>query len=346
MCASDVPCLNENSRSQSLAIIPDALVRDSAKKTLHCYPPLALAPMVGLSHSALRLLVLELGGVGLLFSEMLSVTRLPIENEIVSPYLCRTPAEEPFFYQIFVLPGQDISLAVERLHSLNAHGIDLNLGCPAPVLRKQGGGSFMPHDSIKKTIADLRRATSLPLSAKIRLGESLDENRLISFCRMLEDEGVDLLTVHGRLQGEKFCRKARWEWIGKVKAAVKVPVIANGGIFSVSDARKCLDQSGADGLMIGRGGVCKPWLFADIARSLYGAVLPPRPSFAEVYFRFIVLLQERFLPERRLGRLKQFTAYYAQNFAFGHHLASGIQNSTSLEEASDRAAAFFDGVDG
>lgn len=309
--------------------------------SIECRPPLALAPMVGLSHSAFRILVLELGGVGLFFSEMLSVTRLPIENETVSPFLCRTAAETPFFYQIFTSPGQDIVPAVDRLHSLNAQGIDLNLGCPAPALRKQGAGSFMPIESIKKTVADLRAATHLPISAKIRLGRTLDENSLISFCKMLEDEGIDLLTVHGRLQGEKFCRRPRWDWIGKVKQAVNIPIIANGGIFSVADARKCLERSGADGLMLGRGAVCKPWLFADIAKGIYHFETMPEINIPDIYFRFIELLQERFLPERRLGRLKQFTHYYSSNFPFGHHLASGVQNSKTLEEAAETAMDFF-----
>jgi tRNA-dihydrouridine synthase B len=302
--------------------------------------------MVGLSHSAFRILVLELGGIGLFFSEMLSAGKLPIENEIVSPFLCRTPAETPFFYQIFTGPGQDIVPAVERLHSLNAQGIDLNLGCPAPALRKQGAGSFMPFESVKQAVADLRAATTLPISAKIRLGRTLDENCLISFCKMLEDEGIDLLTVHGRLQGEKFCRKARWDWIGKVKKAVQVPILANGGIFSVEDARNCLDQSGADGLMLGRGAVQKPWLFADIAEVIYGVEQNRSngPDLRKIYFRFVELLEDRFLPERRLGRLKQFTHYFAGNFRFGHHLASGVQNSKSLEEAGNTAGLFFDSV--
>ncbi len=333
-------------KKRSVLSVPSLLIgKDTTGNILNCTPPLALAPMVGLSHSALRLLILELGGVGLFFSEMLSVTRLPIENETVSPLLCRTAAESPFFYQIFVVPGQDILPAIDRLQSLNAQGIDLNLGCPAPALRKQGAGAYMPKNVIQRTVACLRKATTLPISAKIRLGKKLDEKELLSFCKMLEGEGIDLLTVHGRLQGEKFCRKARWDWIGKVKAAVGVPVIANGGIFTVEDARKCLEQSAADGLMIGRGAVRKPWLFADIARSLYGADIDTGPSKRVIYFRFIALLRERFRPERRLGRLKQFTAYYAQNFCFGHHLASAVQNSSSLEEASDRAALFFDAVD-
>jgi tRNA-dihydrouridine synthase B len=305
-------------------------------------PPLALAPMVGLSHSALRLLVVELGGAGLFFSEMLSVGKLPSENERISPYLSRTAAESPLFYQIFAGTGQDVLPAIERLHTLNAQGIDLNLGCPAPALRKLGAGSFMKDQLVVDTVRKIRSTTTLPLSAKIRLGKTLDEKSLVSFCKMLEDEGIDLLTVHGRLHGEKFCRKVRWDWIAKVKKAVKIPVIANGGIFSVADAKKCLDESCADGLMIGRGAAIRPWIFAEIASELYGVKVPDRPPLSAIYFRFVALLEARFQPERRLGRLKQFTHYYADNFAFGHHLASGVQNANSIEEASATARGFFE----
>ncbi len=311
-------------------------------KTCSIFPPLALAPMVGLSHSALRLLIIELGGAGLFFSEMLSVGKLPTENENISPFLSRTPAESPFFYQIFTGSGQDVVPAVERLHQLNAQGVDLNLGCPAPALRKLGAGSFMGNDLVVETVRKIRSATNLPVSAKIRLGKTLDEKVLLSFCKMLENEGVDLLTVHGRLHGEKFCRKVRWDWIGKVKKTVTIPVIANGGIFTVADAIKCFHDSGADGLMVGRGAAIRPWIFADIARELYGVEIAERPSLSKIYFRFIELLEERFQPERRLGRLKQFTHYYAENFAFGHHLASGVQNANSINEAGEIAGMFFE----
>jgi nifR3 family TIM-barrel protein len=311
-------------------------------KSCAVFPPLALAPMVGLSHSALRLLVVELGGAGLFFSEMLSVGKLPTENETISPFLSRTPAESPLFYQIFAGSGQDVVPAVERLHRLNAQGIDLNLGCPAPALRKLGAGSFMGKKLIAETIRVIRSATPLPISAKIRLGRTLDEENLVSFCTMLEDEGIDLLTVHGRLHGEKFCRKVHWDWIGKVKKAVNVPVMANGGIFTVADAKKCLHESGADGLMIGRGAAVRPWVFAEIAHALYGVEMVEQPSLAKIYFWFIKLLEERFQPERRLGRLKQFTHYYAGNFAFGHHLASGVQNANNIQEAAEIAGRFFE----
>lgn len=307
-------------------------------------PPLALAPMVGLSHSALRSLAQEEGGVGLLFTEMLAARRLPEENARISPYLIRTKGERPLFYQLFLTEEDAVGPAVARLHELDAAGVDLNLGCPAPQLRRHGAGVFLTSDPdrVCSLIRALRKATSLPLSAKIRLGENLDTDRLLDFCHMLEDEGLDMLTVHGRLNDEKFCRRPRWQMIGRVKDALRIPVLANGGIFSVADARECLRLSGADGLMLGRGAASRPWLFAEIAREVYGLSIPEScRGKRQVYFRFVALLDERFPVERRLGRLKQFSHYFARNFQYGHLLATSVQKSNTLDEARQQAEEFF-----
>lgn len=316
-------------------------------RDLDISPPLALAPMVGLSHSALRSLVQELGGVGLLFTEMLAAKGLSDENERYSPFLVRSAKEKPLFYQLFLSQGEDIEPAVERLHQLDAQGIDLNLGCPAPKLRRQGAGCYLVKDlkRLRSLIGRLRNATDLPLSAKIRLGDRLNEAALTKLCHMLSEEGIDLLTVHGRYHGEKFCRKPRWELIGKIKNTVSVPVFANGGIFSVQDARECLRLSNADGLMIGRGAALCPWLFSDIGQEIYGITLIGKEFSKEgIYFRFIELLSERFAEERQLGRLKQFTHYFAVNYMFGHQLATAVQTSVSMDEAKKRAYAFFEKV--
>ena len=308
-------------------------------------PPLALAPMVGLSHSALRSLVQEQGGAGLLFTEMLAARSLPDENERHSPLLIKSSTEKPLFYQLFLNDIEEIEPAVRQLLNFDAQGIDLNLGCPAPKLRKQGAGCYLVKDllHLRAVVSRLRKATSLPLSAKIRLGDQLDSTALSDLCRMLAGEGIDLLTVHGRLHGEKFCRKPRWDWIGRVKDMVSIPVLANGGIFSVDDARECLRMSHADGLMVGRGAAWRPWLLADIGREIYGIPDARRQSSKEqVYFRFIELLMERFPRERQLGRLKQFTYYFARTYTFGHHLATAVQTSDSVEQATDRAAGFFE----
>ncbi len=307
-------------------------------------PPLLLAPMAGLTHTALRTLLMELGGVGLLATEMLSARTLPQENAELSPFLKRGEVERPLSYQLLVGDVDEVAPAVAVLERLGAEVVDLNLGCPAPNVRRRGGGSRLSEqpDLVRRVVAAARRASTVPLTAKIRLGETLDAGRLRDFCQMLADEGVEMLSVHARLRGEPFGRKPRWDWVGRVKEWVSVPVVANGGIFTVADARRCLAESGADGLMIGRAAPTTPWLFAEIAREVYGVELPvPQVNRPAVYRRFVALLEERLAPERRLGRLKEFTHYYAKNYAFGHHLAAAVQSSGDFSEAVARAAAFF-----
>jgi len=300
--------------------------------------------MAGLTHSALRTSILEFGGVGLLSTEMLSAARLPAENALYSPYLIRTPQETPLSYQLLLVGEKNIPTVFSALHRLKADAVDLNLGCPAPVIRKAGGGSSLMDDpaKVQKIVHCARKNTSLPLTAKIRLGETLDAQKLRNFCLMLAGEGIDMLTVHARLRSESFARRPRWEWVAKVKEWIDIPVVANGSIDSVASARTCIKESGADGLMIGRAAAMAPWIFAVLARDIYKMDIPEHDvGLPYLYQQFIMALVERFQPDRRLGRLKEFTHYFAKNYFFGHHLASKVQASASLEDAWARAVEFF-----
>jgi len=308
-------------------------------------PPMFLAPMAGLTHSAFRQILSGFGGVGLLSTEMLWAKRLPTENPMMSPYLMRTGLEKPLSYQLLVSTDTDTGPAVDKLHKLQADAVDLNMGCPVRNICNSGGGSMLMEqpENARRIVREARRGTQLPISAKIRLGAELDGKILRDFCAMLEDEGIDMLSVHARLKNEQFSRRPRWEWIAMIKEWVGIPVIANGGIFTVQDAKDCLRVSGADGLMLGRGAVVKPWLFAEIAREVYGCnIAEPVVFLPDVYGSFIEFINDLFMPERRLGRLKEFTHYFARNYQFGHLFSSQIQGSKSVEEAQERAKIFFE----
>ena len=253
--------------------------------------------------------------------------------------------ERPLSYQLLVSRAEEVVPAIDKLHELQADAIDLNMGCPAWLVGKSGAGFTLMEkpENARHIVMEARKATNLPLTAKIRLGVELDEQALKDFCSMLEDEGIDMLSVHARLKKESFARRPRWEWIARIKEWLRIPVIANGGIFSVQDARDCLRVCGADGLMIGRGAVVKPWLFAEIARDIYSCnVAEPEVILPVVYSNFIDLISELLRPERRLGRLKEFTHYFARNYKFGHQLSISIQNSNSVDEARERAGTFFE----
>ena len=307
-------------------------------------PPLLLAPMAGLTHSALRRIVIGFGGVGLLSTEMLSAKRLPTENPRISPYLIRTERESPLSYQLLTSTDKEIGRAIDALHALKADAVDLNMGCPSPAVSRFGAGIMLMEkpDEVRRIVAEARKRTDLPLSAKIRLGKDADGGKLKMFCSMLEGEGIDMLTVHARFKHEPFARNPRWAYIAEIKECITIPVIANGGIFSVEDAEKCLRVSGADGLMLGRGAAIRPWLFAEIAVSVFGCdITECVVSLPDVYTTFLEALNADYRPIYRLGRLKEFTHYFARNYKFGHSLASRIQSSSSMDEARERAWTFF-----
>lgn len=307
-------------------------------------PPVAIAPMVGLSHSAFRTLAQGFGGIGLFFTEMLAAKRLPHDNPDFSPLLVRTPQEYPLIYQLIAGDSRHIPKAIEKLHSLGADGVDLNLGCPAPMQKRQGAGASLAHNRqlLERILKLIRTNTELPLSVKIRIGIKQDDSLLKDQVRFFEDLGVDFITIHARLAGEKFCRKPRWSAITAVKEAAKVPIIANGGIFSVDDAQRCLSVTGADGVMVGRGVIERPWLCAEISEKLFNVSTDIADINKEqTFYDYIQLIEDRFRPEKRLGRLKQFTYYYSKTFEYGHHLASTIQSCSDFEQAKTRAALFF-----
>ncbi|NLT22189.1 MAG: tRNA-dihydrouridine synthase family protein [Syntrophorhabdus sp.] len=311
---------------------------------LEICPPLLQAPMAGLTHSALRQIVSGFGGAGLFSTEMLLARRLPTENPGISPYLVRTAREKPLSYQLLVSGDMDVGPAMDKLHDLGADAVDLNMGCPDWSVGRSGAGFALMEnpESARLLVRAARSRTGLPLTAKIRLGVGLDEPRLKDFCTMLEGEGIDLLSVHARLKKEPFARRPRWEWVLRIKEWLAIPVIANGGVFTVEDAKDCLRVSGADGLMLGRGAIVRPWLFAEIAREVYGCdIAAPRVSLPLLYDRFTSLIKELFPPERRLGRLKEFTHYFAGNYTFGHQLSSRVQGSRTMTQAEERAADFF-----
>lgn len=309
------------------------------------WPPVAVAPMVGLSHSALRSLVMGCGGVGLLYTEMLAAKRLPSDNPTLSPMLVATKQEQPLIYQLVTGTVEHIPAALEKTHRLGAAGVDLNLGCPAPIQKRQGAGASLALNRRKliQILQCIRRHTDLPLSVKIRLGVKVDDDALAETCRFYEGEGVDLITVHARIVGEKFCRKPRWSAIAAAKDAVTIPVFANGGIFSCDDARKCLERSGADGIMIGRAAAEKPWICAEISKHIFG-VQPSSiyTSKKDVFYAFYDLLVSRFPEEKRMVRLKHFSRYYGSSFTFGHHLTSCVLRSETMDEARERVERFFD----
>jgi nifR3 family TIM-barrel protein len=295
-------------------------------------PPLALAPMAGVSHSPFRRLVASFARPGLFFSEMLSARHLPNDVRKKSPWLRRDQVEQPMAYQIVAPNPDEAVIGARELAGYGAEIVDLNLACPAPNIagrRKSGGHLLSDLTQIEAILTALRPAIACPLTVKIRLGVAPDLAFLKDLAGVLEGTGVDAVTLHPRLTSEKLKGRARWEYIGHLKTMTRLPVIGNGDVGSREDCLAMFSQTGCDGVMIGRAAVRKPWLFAEIL----GGGPEVTAEFLWATYREAWRLITEFYPEHQaLGRLKEFTWYFSTNLRFGHRLAARMQNLATLAD--------------
>lgn len=310
--------------------------------SLHVFPPLVLAPMAGLTHAPLRRLLGDLGGVGLFYSEMLSARALRHEAPGRSRFLSPTEKGRPLCLQIFAAEPDQIAPAVAAGGAWKPEAWDLNFGCPAPEILKQGAGAALTRDLGRawQMAEAMRAAAPGPLIFKIRVEE--DRSRLLDFVRMLETAGADAIAVHGRSAREKLCRPARWELIAAVAAAVRIPVIGNGDVRTAQEAERMLAETGCRGVMIGRAAAERPWIFREIA-ARWGLPVPPLRlrTRSAVYRRLAKLLREHYGHPRDLYRLREFTGYFARNYKFGHQLWKGVLNAPDVRTARSLAKEFF-----
>ena len=303
-------------------------------------PPLLLAPMAGVTHSAFRRLVAGFGGYGALCTEMLSIGALRSENLLVSPFTRKRPADGATIYQLLCRAPEELGDVLERLAALEPFGIDLNLACPAPEVCKRGGGAelFDDRERLRAVLDAMRKQWRGILTVKCRLGKRREawEETLADRLRLFEEAGVDAVTLHPRFSDEKLKRTARWDLFPRIAARTRLPLIANGDIATPSAAALALLDAGrCAGLMIGRMAIVKPWLFREFAGERV------RVDYLDVWTRLFEYTCEDFRPERAIGRIKEFTAYYAQNFTYGHAFFTRVQSAPDLATIKTRATEFL-----
>lgn len=308
-------------------------------RTLTLSPALFCAPLAEVTHSAFRRLVADFGGYGALFTEMLSGRHILKEDLRASPYLKRRLSEGRVFYQLMIRPTDPVEQIIGRISDIEPDGIDLNLACYAPVIRKLDAGSrlFENLPALCDVLRRVRAAWPGSLTVKVRLGSATigAEDRFVERIRAIEDAGVDALTLHVRFFEDKFKRRARHELFQWATSLTRLPIIANGDITS----RELIDGNAAlfssvGGLMIGRMAIARPWTFA-------GWRQPVQVDHAEVWRRLYRYILEDFPPEPALRRIRLFSRYYARNFLFGHQFAVAVDNAPDVAEALRRADAFF-----
>jgi tRNA-dihydrouridine synthase B len=301
---------------------------------------LVLAPMTALGHIAFRHLLEELGGCGLMFSEMCSAGRVPRENRHLSPYFRWREAEAGrLAVQIVGSDGPKMALAAARIEAEGLFGVDINLGCAAKGICRfdQGAALLKKPGDAATLVRQVRRAVACPLTVKFRTGWQDDPAVPVDLARRLADAGADALIFHPRVAPDRRNRPPKWDYIRQVKQAVAIPVFGNGDVFDAAGCLKMLQTTGCDGVALGRIAIARPWVFACWLEG----VDPPPTIWRDTALRLLALTQAHFDPALGLRRYKRYAAYLAANFAFGNTLYNRLRNAPDFDAIKKALEDFF-----
>ena len=316
-------------------------------------PPVVLAPMAGITNRAFRSLARESAravvgdrGVGLYVSEMVTSRALIERNAESLDLVTFGPDESPRAVQLYGVAPGTVAAAVRLLvEEDRADHIDLNFGCPVPKVTRKGGGSALPwkRDLFRSIVREAIAAAdgAVPVSVKMRKGIDDDHLTYLDAGRAAAEEGVAWVALHGRTTAQMYAGTADWESIARLKAELApggTPVLGNGDIWTAGDAIRMVDQTGADGVVVGRGCLGRPWLFGQLAAAFAGLDVPPDPALPEVLRtlrRHAQLLVDDYGELKGCRDIRKHMAWYLKGFSVRQQIRQALGTVTSLAELDD-----------
>ncbi|KAB3533279.1 tRNA dihydrouridine synthase DusB [Alkaliphilus pronyensis] len=295
-----------------------------------------LAPMAGVTDLPFRLICKELG-CGMVYTEMVSSRGLYYGDKKTEELLRIKNEEKPVAIQIFGSQPEIMARAAYILNDRDNLILDINMGCPAPKIVKNGDGSaLMKAPKLAgEIVKSVVKESIKPVTVKIRKGWDDDNINAVEMAKILEDNGASAIAIHGRTREEFYTGKADWSIIKEVKEAVVVPVIGNGDVFSVEDAIQLFNFSKCDGIMIGRGAQGNPWIFKRINHYINTGEILPEATLKE---RIDVVLKHMHLVVEEKGEyigireMRKHTAWYMKGFKNSAQLRSKINHINSSKE--------------
>ena len=329
--------------------------------------PVVLAPMAGITNRAFRRLAREESRVvaegvpradyGLYVCEMIT-TRALIERDAETMHMIEFDAQEiPRSIQLYGVDPDVMYAAVTMLIDEDrADHIDMNFGCPVPKVTRKGGGSALPwkRDLFRDIVAAAVTASEAaakrrgigapPVTVKMRMGIDDDHLTYLDAGRIAAQQGVAWVALHGRTAAQMYADKADWSAIARLKeelAPYDIPVLGNGDIWSAADAARMVHETGADGVVVGRGCLGRPWLFGQLTAYWIGAPMPPEPDIAGVQAvmrRHAGLLVEVLGPDKGPRDFRKHIAWYLKGFRVGSRIRSALAMISNLDELDELLA--------
>jgi nifR3 family TIM-barrel protein len=293
------------------------------------------SPLSGVTDLVFRRLVRRYAPDSMTYTEMVNASE--IHHLQTLPRLMEIdPHEQPISIQLFDCRPDFMAEAAEKAVQEGAKTIDINMGCPVnKITRKGGGSSLLRQPEIAEAIVKtVKNAVDVPVTVKTRLGWNDEEINIVDFAQRMEDAGASMITVHGRTREQGYTGSARWEFIAQVKEKLTIPVIANGDIFSVEDAIRCLEITQADGVMCSRGTLGYPFLVGQIDYFLKTGKLLPLPSLSErleCAKEHLLGLWE-YKGQKGIFQSRKHLAWYCQGFKGAAELRDQCSRINTVEE--------------
>jgi nifR3 family TIM-barrel protein len=317
-------------------------------------PPVVLAPMAGITNIAFRKLCREYGA-GLYVCEMVTTRALVERNPKTMRMLAFSSDERPRSLQLYGIDPAIVGRAVRMIVEENlADHVDLNFGCPVPKVTRKGGGSALPwrwrlFERIVRAAVEAATPAGIPVTIKMRKGIDDDHLTYLRAGRIAQDAGVAAVALHGRTAAQRYSGHADWDAIANLKAHLEVPVLGNGDIWEADDALRMVRHTGADGVVVGRGCLGRPWLFADLAAAFDGRserVLPSLGEVAATMRRHAELLVGSIADaessvvgaaaeQHGCADFRKHIAWYLKGFPVGSELRRRLAMISSLAELDD-----------
>ena len=311
-------------------------------------PPLILSPMAGVTDYTFRRLIKRRGGVGLVVSEFISVEGLTRGNPKSKRQMRFDEEERPFAVQIFGGQPERMAMGAEMAEEIGADILDVNCGCPAPKVVKNGGGSGLLREPgrLEIILKEIKKTISIPLTLKLRTGFSDASINVVDVAKLAEQCGVEHIQVHGRTREQGYKGLANWDLIGQVKRAVSIPVSGNGDITSLDYGMKRWRETGVDGILIGRGAMQNPWIFRQFEDLLAGreAYQPGLEEKKSVLLEFFEMCLEEMPELVALGKMKQLAGQFTKGLVGGAQFRQTLYHSHSAAEILENVTVYFESL--